>query len=146
MKDFAKLREKNAKKAYLAELAKEGERAARLKAAKLSTFGMFPGGELFAIGKRDTAPELASLPKRRRTPGGEKLCKIKLGGRKSRLCRVAWLSHEEFTTWGRLAPGMVETLTEAETKAYAEAMEMDRARKMRKEAMKAARTKSEAAA
>ena len=80
MKDFAKLREKNAKKAYLAELAKEGERAARLKAAKLSTFGMFPGGELFAIGKRDDAPELASLPRRRRTPGGEKLCKIKLGG------------------------------------------------------------------
>ena len=146
MRDFAKLREKNAKKAYLAELAKEGERAARLKAAKLSAFGKFPDGGAFAIEKRATSAEVSDMLRMLGTDGphGEKICKVKAGEdwKSSRIWRIRRLTAHERKAYGQLCPGMAETLSEGEKNALIEVLERDRDRKRAKERAKAARTKS----
>lgn len=151
MKEWATIREKNAKKTYLRELAKEGERAARLKAAKLSAFGKFPDGGAFAIEKRATSAEVSELLRMLGTDGtphGEKICKVKAGSnwKNSRIWRIRRLTPHERRAYGQLCPGMVETLTEGEKTALAEVLERDRDRKRAKERAKAARAKSGKAA
>lgn len=151
MKDWATIREKNAKKTYRRELAKEGERAARLKAAKLSAFGKFPDGGAFAIEKRATSAEVSEMLRMLGTdgtPSGEKICKVKAGGdwKSSRIWRIRRLTAHERKAYGQLCPGMAETLSEGEKNALIEVLERDRDRKRTKERAKAARAKSRKAA
>lgn len=146
MKDWATIREKNAKKTYRRELAKEGERAARLKASKLSAFGKFPDGGLFAIEKRTTSADASELLRMlgKDGPDGEKICKVKAGDdwKNSRIWRIRRLTPHERKAYGQLCPGVVETLTEGEKTALAEVLERDMDRKRAKERAKAARAKS----